>query len=59
MKTITEEEYMDQLRSYIVDQMQLLAEEDKPKGLKANIEFNQNKADEFDALLISQGITIE
>jgi hypothetical protein len=59
MATITKEEFVEQLRTYIVDELRLLDDADKPKGLRENVEFNKVKAREFQDFLASEGITIE
>ena len=59
MEKISKQEFVLRLRSYVIEQLTLLSEEEKPRGLRQNINFNKEKAREFEELLSSQGITIE
>jgi hypothetical protein len=59
MTTITEEEYKANLIQYIKDQFFALSEEEKPKGLRANFEFNLKKTVEFNQKMLAEGVSIE
>lgn len=59
MTTITEEEYKERLRQYVTEQLVALPDEEKPKGLRANFEFNLKKTVEFNQQMLAEGVSIE
>lgn len=59
MATITKDEYMERLLGYVKSELMSLSEENKPKGLRANVQFNKDKAREFADILVAEGTTVE
>ena len=56
MATITEEEYMAQLRAFITEGMKAVKD---GQDLGFWTEFNRTKKEEFDAQLAASGITVD
>ncbi len=56
MATITEDEYMTQLRAFITDKMKAVPE---GQDLSFWADFNRDRKAEFDASLKKSGITVE
>jgi|688.fasta_scaffold2257541_2 hypothetical protein len=54
--TITKEEYISQLRSYITNEMKEL--DHNHEGTKFWVQFNKDKQIEFDAQLAANGISV-
>ena len=56
MATITKEEYVTQLKEYILSEMKKLNH--NHEGTKFWIQFNKDKQVEFDAALAANGVTV-
>jgi hypothetical protein len=55
---MTKEEYLENLKSFINDQMKLIQSDGTRKDLKFWVQFNKDKEAEYKALLQSQGIVV-
>ena len=56
MATITKEEYVTQLKSYITEKMRELPHNSEPTSFW--VQFNKDKQIEFDSMLAANGVTV-